>query len=339
MLDIFNQDAFSVISLTSAIEHLPFVPQRIGQMGLFTFKPVTGLSVALEERDGRLVLIPPSARGTHVNMLSGSGRRMRRFELGHLQLDAAIRADDVLGVRAFGSEDQLEGVSQVVNNKLEELKQSHENTHDLYRLGALKGKVVDANGDTVYDFFDEFGLTQTEIEFDFEDADMEIKLKALEIIRAVEDALGNTSYRKIRALCGNDFFDALITHASVKEAFNRYQESAFYREDQRAGFEFPTGIVWENLRGKVGANPIVDTDKAHFIPEGVPNLFVEAFGPADFIETVNTPGQRVYAKQKIMDYDQGVQLHTQSNPLMYCERPACLVLGTMAAAEESSSEE
>lgn len=47
--------------------------------------------------------------------------------------------------------------------------------------------------------------------------------------------------------------------------------------------------------------------------------------PADYMETVNTPGQRLYAKQWKMDNDKGVNLEFQSNVLHYCTRPRVLI--------------
>ena len=34
-LDIFSSSAFSMVSLTDAINKMPYVPGRIGQLGLF----------------------------------------------------------------------------------------------------------------------------------------------------------------------------------------------------------------------------------------------------------------------------------------------------------------
>jgi len=329
MLDVFNSDAFSVISLTASVNKLPFVPAWIGQQGLFTFRSITTPTAVLEERNGKLYLIPTSARGTMSQMASGNDRKVRTFRVPHMQLNAAVMADDVSGIRAFGTEDQLESVNQVVNDKLETLRQSHEYTHEWHRLGAIKGVILDADGSTeIYDLFDEFGLTQDEIEFDFTDADMDVKTQAIAVKRLVEDALGMAPYQYVQALVGDDFFDALVKHASVKGAYEAYQEGRFSMEDQRAGFEFPTGIRWHNYRGKVGSTPLVAADECHFYPVGVPELFLEICAPADFIEAVNTPGQLLYAKQERLRYDTGVELHTQSNVLEICTRPQCLVKGT-----------
>ena len=58
--------------------------------------------------------------------------------------------------------------------------------------------------------------------------------------------------------------------------------------------------------------------------------FATYFAPADFNETVNTLGQPLYAKQEPRRFDRGTDLHTQSNPLPLCHRPALLVKLVMA---------
>lgn len=63
-LDIFSNSAFSVISLTDAINKVPFVPGRIGQLGLFDETGIVTTSVMIEEREGSLNLIETTSRGS-----------------------------------------------------------------------------------------------------------------------------------------------------------------------------------------------------------------------------------------------------------------------------------
>ena len=53
-LDIFSSSAFSMVALTDAINKMPFVPGRIGQLGLFREQGVSTTSVMIEEREGSL---------------------------------------------------------------------------------------------------------------------------------------------------------------------------------------------------------------------------------------------------------------------------------------------
>jgi len=63
----------------------------------------------------------------------------------------------------------------------------------------------------------------------------------------------------------------------------------------------------------------------------VPNLFLTYYAPANYVETVNTIGLPVYAKQASMKFDKGIELETQSNPLNLCLRPTCLIRGTTSS--------
>jgi hypothetical protein len=96
---------------------------------------------------------------------------------------------------------------------------------------------------------------------------------------------------------------------------------------KREGFEF-AGIVWENYRGYIGTSPFIPTDECRFVVEGVPDLWMETYGPPAFVETVNTIGRPFYAKQERMKFDVGVEIHAVSCPLVYCTRPQTIVKGT-----------
>jgi hypothetical protein len=295
-------------------------------MGLFSSRGIPTKTAMIEERHGKLELIPTAARGSNATAISGRNREARAFLVPHVPVEAAVMADDIQDVRAFGSESSLEGMTQTVNDKLESMRQDLEVTLEYHRIGAIHGEVLDADGaTTIYDWFTEFGITETTVNIQFGTDD--VKLKALAVTRAIEDALGGTVFTGIHAMCGNNFFDALITDTGVKDAFERYQNNSFARDQQRSGFEFG-GIVWENYRGSIGAVNFIDTDQCRYFPTGVRKLFEVVYAPAPFMETVNTIGRKIYAKKHNMKYDAGVELHAEMNPLVLCNRPACLIKGT-----------
>ncbi len=83
---------------------------------------------------------------------------------------------------------------------------------------------------------------------------------------------------------------------------------------------FFADINWEEYRGTADGEVSVPADEAWLFPEGA-GIFKTWFAPADFVETVNTIGLPRYAKQKLMDFERGVEIHTQSNPLPINLRP------------------
>lgn len=327
MLDVFKGNAYNSVALTTSINKLPYKPNRLGELGLFAPKSITTLTAAIEERQGKLSLLTTAPRGTSSLQQTRPVEKIRAFPVPHIPANDEIKASDVQGVRAFGSEDANATVAQLVNDRLTVLRQNHEVTHEYHRVGAIQGVIKDGDGSTtIYNLFTEFGISETVVTFDF--GSDEMKLKVLEVKRALEDALGNSPYTRIRAFCGDTFFDDFITDPTVAGAYERYQENQFARTDVRGGFDFG-GIIWENYRGKIGATDFIDDTVCRFVAEGVPDLFQHISAPANFIETVNTPGKPVYAKQEIQKMDMGVDLHSQSNPLIICTRPATLIKGVI----------
>ncbi|MBF0153251.1 MAG: major capsid protein [Magnetococcales bacterium] len=320
-----------MVSLTDAINKLPFVPGRIGQLGIFFEQGVATTTVLIEEKEGSLNLVETTARGAPAIQNNTNKRKARSLTVPHVALEDTILADEVQNLRAFGSENALEGIQTVVNNRMTEMTRKIDATLEHLRIGAIKGQILDADGTTVlYDLFQEFNVTQqSEIDFDLDNANPvagAVKKKCHDIRRKIEDELGAQPYDHIHAICGADFFDDLISHPEITDAYNRWMDGLFLRQGQARGtFEY-AGIVWEEYRGKVGSVEFNDAAKAHFFPVGVPGLFKQYNAPADFVETVNTIGLPRYAKQAVdQQFQRWVMLHVQSNPLPICTRPRVLI--------------
>jgi len=328
VLDIFNSSFFDMASLTASIDKLPRQPGRIGQMGLFKDTPIATTSAIIEERHGKLSLLTTASRGTKGQSDSRATRQGRSFVVPHIPHDDQVLADEIQDVRSFGSETQLETVSQVVNEKLEAMKANHEATWEYHRAGAIAGEVLDADGSTIYNWFTEFGISETTVDFDLSVDTTDQKAKCTAVLRAIRNALGGTPHKGVHALCGNTFFDEFVAHPLVKAAFERWEQGQYLREQQ---FEKPFmfgGITWENYDWTVGSKAFVPTTEARFFPVGTQGIFQRMNAPANFVETVNTLGKPIYAKQEVQRFGTGVDLHTQSNPLHVCTRPKVLVKGT-----------
>lgn len=328
MLDIFNNDAFSVVSLSSAMDILPVQYNRIGQMRLFAEEGITSTTVGIETREGTLSLIPMQPRGSMPEYNGVDVRTVRDLRIPHLPKNDAVMAEEVQNLRAFGSNDALETVTAVVNNKLTRLKQEHEATWEWLRACALRGLVVDANGaTTIYNLFTEFGVVETNVNFPVVTAGA-VRTAVTSVLDSMETAMGSIAYTGVHAICSTGFWNSFINSADVAAAYERWQDGAFFRQDARTPFEYG-GITWERYSASIGGTPYIPANKARFFPIGAPGLFECKFAPADFIETVNTVGKPYYAKQERMPFDKGILIHTQSNPLFFCKRPKALIQGSI----------
>jgi hypothetical protein len=76
----------------------------------------------------------------------------------------------------------------------------------------------------------------------------------------------------------------------------------------------------------VGGVKYIADDKAIAFPMGVTDLFITRFGPADYWDTVNTPGLPRYMRQW-GDEQQANRyrvVEVQTNPIHICTRPRVL---------------
>jgi hypothetical protein len=328
-IGIFEDDAFSVSSLTTAINEQEYLPGRISSLGIFEEEGVTTLTVQVEKDGDTLALVPAGERGTSGLVVGGSKRQLIPFNTVHLPQRFTIKADEIQGIRAFGSQSELQAVQDVVNKRLAKVKRQLDITHEFQRMGAIKGQVLDADGTTVLlDIFKRFGVQRQTLSMELGNKDILVQVKCVEALDMQEDALGNVTTSGSIAFCGKTFWSKLIGHPSVVETYKGTLQAAALRGDGRESFEFG-GITWERYRGKVAGVPFIGDDEAQLVPEGVPDLFKSAFAPADYMETVNTLGIPYYSKIEPMPFGKGVAGEAQSNPLHLCTRPRAVIRLTL----------
>jgi hypothetical protein len=252
----------------------------------------------------------------------------------HFEINDAIMAEEVQGVRPFGQETGTESVMTKVAERLQMAGQSLEYTQEYSRIGAIKGIVTYADG-TVLNLFIEYGITPpTPVSFPFSanPPTGAVRQVTQQVIRTMGANLDGQSFSGVEALCGDAFFDALIMSPEVRTTYLNTQNASELRNQYiNAGQSWGSfvfgGILWTNYRGYAQGVPMVETNKAYFYPIGVPNLFATVFAPADYVETVNTMGLPRYVKQYTMQNDKGVHMDTQMNALNFCTRPLALMQG------------
>ena len=325
MVNPFAGSGFDLVALTAAINKAPYKPGRIAELGWFESSGVANTSIIIDEQDGILNMVPTTKRGAPATTHGTGSRNARSFIASRLAKHRRLLADEVLGIRAFGSENMTETIEAKRNEIIAQMRADIEVTLEWHRLGAIKGTVLDADATSVIlNIFTEYGLSQQTVGMALATAGTEILGKCETISENIENALGSSPWSNTRVLCGSAFWNALIIHPKVKEAYLNSQLSANLRNDPRQPFMFG-GITWERHRGSVGGVDFIHTDEAYAVPEGVQGLFITRFAPADYIEAVNTNGLPLYAKGVIDPMGRGIDIEAQSNPINLCTRPRAII--------------
>lgn len=325
----FDDPAFTMAELTAAINILPNNYGLISQMGLFRAQPVRTRQISIEENNGVLNLLPTKTPGSPGTVGKRGKRKLRGFSVPHIPHDDVVLPEEVQGIRAFGSEDQIPALSDIITDHLQSMRNKHAITLEHLRMGALKGIILDADGSVLLDLYQEFGITAKVVSFALGVATTDVKKKCLEVKRHIEKNLLGEVMNAVQVVVSPEFFDALTSHDKVKEAYQRWNDGAALRDDMRDGFPFG-GLTFKEYSaeasdGDGNIRRFIAANEGHAFPIGTQETFKTYFAPADFNETVNTLGKPIYVKQESRKFERGTDIHTQSNPLPMCHRPAVLV--------------
>ena len=345
LTDVFAPDAFSVYNLTAAIQKIPPANLRISSTGIFREIPIPGTLVEVEESNGLLSIVPTTARGGAGIPGRDPKRKVTTFKVPHIQVDDTVMADDVLNVRAFGSNDPSP-VGEVVGRKFALARQSVDFTNEFLRIGALRGKVIypDNSVDADLDLYTAFGATnqatdQQTVDFVWGTDTTELLSTVIPtLFDKMEVALGGTPFGGIHVFCGRTFFRNLVKQGTVKAAYLAQQKQWDLAQVARGSvggaasrMTFSLGGVtfeeYYNVAGPaqgVGNDGLFQAAEGIAIPLGV-DIFHTYYAPADLPETVGTLGQSMYARQYMSTDGKRTHLETQSNPLNICVRPKALI--------------
>ena len=331
-MDIFTSDAFRTVELTGAVERLPFVPEFLDSLGIFTPTPSRTRHVAIERRNGVLSLVKTSPVGAPLVNLVDDKRDIRDVRTVRIAKDTTIYAEELNGIRAFGTETELMQVQAEGMRRLGRVKNDISLTLENMRLGAIQGVLADSDGSVIQNWYTFWGITAPAlIDFNMDSLTIDVTQQCKNVVRTMMRA-GQGAFRlttRVHALAGDNFYDALIQHPSVKQFYLNWQAASAAREqsaDVFGSFEFG-GIVWHNYRGTDDNTTVaVPTNRAAFFPVGAPDVFQVAYGPAEFEPWINTPGNELYALT-IPDLERRAftKFELYSYPLHICTRPEMLL--------------
>lgn len=330
--DIFNGNAWGMVDFQEeVVERAEFRPQLLG--GLNIFEPIysRSRSIAIADRDRTLTLIPTSEMGAPPEELIPEGSRVRVFNTARLAKGSTIYAAELAGVAALPFDAQTRDVSQEVTDRTQQIMIDLELTWEHMRFGAIQGRVLDANGSTLIDWYEAWGIAApTEINFALGTASTDIRKKCRDVKRAMMKAARGswTPGARVVALCGDTFFDLLVNHQQYKETklgTDRASDLEGIEGFSAVDFE---GITFINFRGTEDDSTIsIASEKARFFPVGMRGAFKVGYSPANEFKPYLNQRAREYYGLILADTsgrDAWDRVEIYSYPLFICTRPEML---------------
>jgi hypothetical protein len=330
-MDVFKGDAFSALSLTDSIRRRPTIPGLIGSLGLFTPKPVRTRKVAVEVKGEQLNIIQtsePGAPRTHRGKNKGDivDLRVRRLEES-----SNITAEELQGIRQFGSETELKQLQTEVAEHQQGLIGDLSATIERQRLSCVGGTLLDADDTVIYNYYDTFGFTApTEIAFDWANKTKVRKFVAQNVTMPIVRALGGFAPPGLRiaALCGDDFYFDMQENSEYRDAYKNTNNASKLLESTVFDAVDAWGVTWIHYRGTDDNTKVaINAAKARFLPIGVRGLFQEALAPAPTFTFVNTLGMPWYNRILVDKREEEATIEMETHRLPICTRPEALLSG------------
>jgi hypothetical protein len=349
-LNVFRGEPFSNLTLTRLVNKYPYLPNRLGQMKIFRPNPLLTTAAAVDRLQGILNLIQTSPRGAPPAIRQEEKRNATYFTIPRLAQKATIRADEMQNVRSYDEPMQLMTLQDLVARKLmgpTGLTKQIEYTWENHRLGAVTGVLLDADGTTVIvNYFAAFNVAQpAAINFDLKQAltadqtDGSLRSVISATVRSMKRSaqggfVEGQSY--IVALCGDNFWDALVNHPDVVESVKYSVLAADLRKDKAFGEMQFGGVTWINYRGSDDATTIgISTNRCQFFIAEGDGIFDVHYAPGETFQDVNRPGLPMYVynlpdpsgKNAFQEFE------VDSFPLHVCNRPETLRTGLLALGD------
>lgn len=343
-IEAIINERFTSLQLSQAIMKRTNEYGLLNGMGLFDEKGIPDRQVKIETKNAVLSIIPSSPLGTPAPAAdTPDDRDVKVLPTFRHAKQHRLLAEELQGVRKFGSDDEMEVFDEKMLEKLDLIQREHRQTKEFLRWGALKGDVYDPDGVRIlYNVYDLMGEMQRMIEWDLDNVNAVDPIQSGndELLDYLEDESLGEIVTGVVKLCSPGYMAAMQRNKDFRDAYKYWAnngEANPNRQSLRRPFEFKD-VIYIRHKGKCSFKKKDGTTITHtFIPDGeaiaVPmgtmECFKTYFGPAEFIETVNTVGQEIYVKPKMMDLDMGVELHSFSHALNLVTKPRLVVRCTV----------
>lgn len=331
-------NTFELVDLTDSVRNIPIQYGWFNQAGIFTNEPTVGDTVMFEETTLDGALLVDKVRGEKNTVGKDGTRKLHTFAIPHFPHDEYISPKDLKSVSAYDQMDEVEKLDSVRQRKLFRARQNHDWTLNKARAQALFSSTAYAPNGTVTQNWDtEFNISRTAVDFVLGTSTTEILAKIEVVIQAVHDGMGgNGIFNGIVIPCHTTFFNRLIQHATVRQAYTYAQQNQAGLDPMRGrlaagGSPMPNGrefyfggVTFKEIRDAYNGTSIVTSAEGVAVPTGS-DMFTTYFGSAERFGLVNTAGEVLYAFEKAETDGTKITIETESNHISALLRPQAVV--------------
>lgn len=321
--------------LSPLIEITTRTPGVVESLDLFDINYDRSTTVRAQRIVDEQVLIEARQRQGERNLITGNQPSEVAFIVPFFPVDANIKAVDVQNFTNLLDlgEDTPATVQQAVTRKLNQIRNAESVTKERIFTEAVMGRsyagVTAANANEHYDYYQTWGVTQEVVDVAFSSTTVNPTDTIESEIRGfiIDNKGTGTAVTDIVALCGRQYFQALVSNSFTRAAYTGIAGQSPLRDriggNSDARSWFFNGVLY--VEDPYGTIP---TNEAYFFPRGIPNMFQAFYAPADAISDANEVAQDFYMYM-IQDH-RTAHIETEFSLLAVNTRPELVVRSTMS---------
>lgn len=331
-----------IVEWTDELIEIPNTWGMVNQMGLFVPRGITQTSYSFDKTVKGTVLLTDTPRGERSVYGSQEGRETHAVSVPHFTYDDAVGPEDLQGVRMDGSEQAVMTMAKARADVLARARRNYAATFEYARLQALQGVVYAPQGTVNINWYTEFGITKTSVDYVLGTASTNTIEKAEEVIAHIQDnLLTGEMVSQVVALCSPEFFAKLIKQDKTVDAYTYFSSNnqvggkELLRDrlgnplDVRSRVFSHGGVDYVEYRGsftdKAGdVKKLIPAGEAIAFPTQVTDMYRTIYSPAHRLSTANTMGKEMYAFEEVIQ-DKKWEYETETNFLNMVTRPQAVV--------------
>jgi hypothetical protein len=335
-------NSFKNSDFVDSISQVPLQYGYINSLNLFNTKSTNQTAVVFDRDYSKVTLLPQVNRGAKAST-ENHERTADTFalKLAYFKHEDRLTAEDIQGWRVPGSTDD-ETYGRATAEKMTDMRRAWDQTQEYMKLQSLKGVFKTPDGTIMADMFAEFGITQQTIDFTLGTSTTNVDSIIRQLKKAVAtNVMNGGAISGVSVLVDPLFYDKLISHPSVKAAYQFYAAggtgNAILRDDntsymqwgitdafQLRGINFVSYDATFSIPGGTTEQAFADNSGIAFA-QGVRDLFRGYAGPSAKLSEANQPGQEIFVRNYIDPKDEYVEFEMEAAPLYFVTRPASII--------------
>jgi hypothetical protein len=334
-------NGFKLVDWTDEINNIDNQFGLINGLNLFATQGTSQTAIVFDKNTTETTLLPQVSR-REGNTTKGLDRKVSMFSLplAYFKHSDYITVEDLQGWRQAGTPESAAAFATVRANKLADMRAQVDQSIEYMKLQAVKGVMKTPDGTVIADMFTEFGVTQNVIDFTLGTSTTDIDKKISQLKRYLQTNLktGAAIQGKPVVIVDGSFFDKLISHANIRQAYLNYQNSGTQRLRDATNNMMSWGSVDQfEHRGVVfmtydatfklpsgATEAAIALDTGHVLP-AVNGLFRGYYGPSNKLSGANQAGREMFAYEYSDPRDEQHEMQVETAPLFFCTQPQVLV--------------